>query len=145
MKEAEAQGTSCDEQADELVANTQKYMNHSYFRNSSVAMAVHQRLLSKIRKVILKEVKDTFQVEIMEETKPGDAGTEKEQLVCMITEHMRWNAYMRSRGYSYCSVRDNRAKLHPLMVLYDDLSDADKKKDLVDYEEEVEHVHSKTN
>ena len=95
--------------------NVQKYVRDSYYRDSSVAMAIHQMKMSQLKK--------NFK---------ADERTER----CMVTEHMRWNAYMRSRGYRQHPVRCDRAKLHPLIVSYDLLSNTDRKKDLVEFDEE---------
>ena len=51
-----------------------------------------------------------------------------------ITEHRRWNAYMRSMGYIYSgspdpASRDDLAKLHQNLVPYDQLSESDRAKD----------------
>jgi hypothetical protein len=52
-------------------------------------------------------------------------------------EHKRWNAYMRSIGYSYSgstdkASRNDRAKLHHDLVCFDDLSEEEKRKDEAD-------------
>ncbi len=49
-------------------------------------------------------------------------------------EHRRWNAYMRSEGYVYsgspnASSRNDLAKMHHNLVVYDVLSDEEKRKD----------------
>lgn len=52
-------------------------------------------------------------------------------------EHKGWNAYMRSIGYSYSgstdkASRNDRARLHHDLVCFDDLSEAEKRKDDAD-------------
>ena len=49
-------------------------------------------------------------------------------------EHRRWNAYMRSEGYVYSgspdkSSRNDLAKMHHNLVVFDDLTEEDKRKD----------------
>ena len=44
-------------------------------------------------------------------------------------EHRRWNAYMRTEGYVYNKTRDDIAKTHPSLIVFDDLSQAEKDKD----------------
>lgn len=49
-------------------------------------------------------------------------------------EHRRWNAYMRSEGYIYSgcpdkSSRNDLAKMHHNLVVFDDLTEEDKRKD----------------
>jgi class 3 adenylate cyclase/tetratricopeptide (TPR) repeat protein len=44
-------------------------------------------------------------------------------------EHDRWMNERRNRGWTYAPVRDNSRKLHPLLVSWERLSEADKEKD----------------
>ena len=44
-------------------------------------------------------------------------------------EHCRWNAYMRSIGYTYAQIRDDMAKTHHCLVPFEELSLAEKEKD----------------
>lgn len=65
---------------------------------------------------------------------PLGARTESEREILRRIEHRRWCAYMRSEGYRYSGSRapDSRndlAKLHPDLVPYELLSEADRKKD----------------
>ena len=46
-----------------------------------------------------------------------------------ILEHKRWNAYMRSEGYSYAVNRNDMAKQHNCLVPFDKLNEDDKIKD----------------
>lgn len=41
----------------------------------------------------------------------------------MHLEHRRWNAYMRSEGYKYARIRDDKQKTHPCLVRYDELTE----------------------
>lgn len=46
-------------------------------------------------------------------------------------EHERWMRERTSRGWSYGPERDNRARVHPCLLAYDQLSEEDKDKDRV--------------
>lgn len=118
---------------DTLVGNAEKYVKYSYYRDSSVATSLYQRLLKNVQgeleEIAAKELKES-----------GDAQKEsKEELqkhlsqVKKITEHMRWNAYMRGLGYQYLEVRNDRVKLHTLLVPYHDLPTKEQDKDLIEF------------
>jgi len=47
--------------------------------------------------------------------------TEEELWNLRRLEHRRWNAYMRSEGYTYAPVRNDLAKVHHCLVPFDDL------------------------
>ncbi len=60
--------------------------------------------------------------------------TPEEQRIIEMLEHKRWNAYMRSEGFIYSgskdpSSRNNLGKMHHNLVVFDELSDEDKRKD----------------
>ena len=46
-----------------------------------------------------------------------------------VTEHMRWNVYMRTQGYRYSPKRNDRAKLHNDLISWHDLPELEKYKD----------------
>ncbi len=46
-----------------------------------------------------------------------------------VVEHKRWNAYVRSEGFTYNKERNFLAKHHPSLVVYSKLSNEDKQKD----------------
>ena len=47
-----------------------------------------------------------------------------------VTEHMRWNAYMRSIGYCYDTETRHPAKLHQDLVCRTALNEEEQRKDL---------------
>ena len=49
--------------------------------------------------------------------------------ILSIMEHGRWWADRALNGWQFGSTRDDARKIHPNMVPYDDLSEADKQKD----------------
>ncbi len=88
-----------------------KFFKFEYFRHSSMAKALHKKVMN-----------------------PKPEGHSlicdcKECDTCRISEHMRWNAYMRSVGYINGSVRADRAKVHTDIVLWDELFISEKYKD----------------
>lgn len=103
----------------EVREKVKQYMCESYYRKSSLSKAIHREALQKI--------------DFLTETcKTGDGS------LCLceicnkkrITEHMRWNAYMRSQGYQRCEDhRDHTAKLHKSLVPWGELSWRDRFKD----------------
>lgn len=103
---------------DALVENAEKYVKYSYYRDSSVATSLHQELLRKVD----GELKN-----LVNEEAPTVTEIKK------IIEKMRWNAYMRALGYQYLEVRNDRIKFHHLLVPYHDLSEDEKKKDLIEF------------
>lgn len=60
--------------------------------------------------------------------------TDSEKLSRAVTEHKRWNAYMRTQGYTYSgstqkSSRNDLGKLHNDLVPFSELEEAEKQKD----------------
>ena len=96
---------------EELKASIEQFFRFEYFRNASMAKALHKKVMNP------KPEDHT----LICECKECDA--------CRITEHMRWNAYMRSIGYIYGPVRNDRAKVHHNLVLWDELTLSEKYKD----------------
>lgn len=86
------------------------------FRSSS-ASVVHRRY--KLRMSPGKEILALSKEERSEEQK----------YVLRTMEHRRWNAYMRTEGWSYAPVRNNLAKTHHNLVLFNELSLKDQEKD----------------
>lgn len=93
---------------DKVVEEAESYMRYAYYRNSSLAKAEHARANACLQKLLKKETR-----------KP-----QEHLYICncrdcverRITEHMRWNAYMRSTGHSLASKRHRLAKYHPDLV-----------------------------
>ena len=60
--------------------------------------------------------------------------SESERETIETLEHKRWNAYMRSEGFIYSGSKDKKSrndlgKMHHNLVVFDELSDEDKRKD----------------
>ncbi len=87
--------------------DTKEFNEHEYFRNSSIATAIHERYRLKANM-------------------PSETAK--------VIEHMRWNAYMRTEGYIFSgstdkSSRNDRAKLHHNLHKAELLNSEDAKKD----------------
>lgn len=83
-----------------LKATAEQYVRYAYCRKSSVAKARHKEALAACRDVAAPH----SGICVCDDCKTA-----------RITEHMRWNAYMRSLGYRYSSYTGGnhyRAKLH---------------------------------
>lgn len=91
------------------------FWKYEYNHRSSIASALHRRM-----KVICK---------IPGIEKVPKERTEEERLNLRMMEHRRWNAYMRSEGFTYAEKRNNLAKTHNCLVTYDDLTPEEKAKD----------------
>lgn len=91
------------------------FWKYEYNHRSSIASALHRRM-----KVICK---------IPGIEKVPQERTEEERLNLRMMEHRRWNAYMRSEGFTYAEKRNNLAKTHNCLVTYDDLTPEEKAKD----------------
>lgn len=109
-----------DSIVDEKVLDlARSYMRYTYFRQSSQAKAIHKKALSKISHIM----------------KACDNGPICNCDICRearLTEHMRWNAYMRTLGYCRnCggSKRDPLAKLHPDICPWHELPCQERYKD----------------
>ena len=103
-------------------ARENDFWKYEYNYRSSIARAIHLRMRNKAGIVIPGS------------DKPWEDRTKEEKLAVGYMEHLRWNAYMRSEGYSFsgspeASSRNDLGKLHHNLVEVEALSDDDLKKD----------------
>lgn len=91
------------------------FWKYEYNYRSSVASALHRRM---------KAVCNIPGVDKL----PSER-EEGEKLKLRMLEHRRWNAYMRSEGFTFSPVRNNLAKTHNCLITYDDLTEEEKAKD----------------
>ena len=97
---------------DEVKRSIIGYMNYEYYRNSSIAKAVYAD--------VYKAFCGTQSFDEKHDDKTG---------ICMckncekkrISEHMRWNAYMRTIGYKAGKIRSDRGQIHPDLIPWDEL------------------------
>ncbi len=90
-----------------IIADTKRFNEIEYFRNSSAASAIH---------------------DMYRESEGLD------EAAAVITEHIRWNAYMRTEGYVFSGsndkkTRNDRAKMHHDLVKQKVLDDGEVDKD----------------
>ena len=93
-------------QMDQQTQNIQNYFKYSYFREASICRGQQELMLRELKKAMKNLDYDQ-----------------------KITEHMRWNAHMRSMGYRYDPVLNHSAKLHSDLIPWHQLSEEEKTKD----------------
>lgn len=91
------------------------FWKYEYNHNSSIAKAIHLKLRRDMGYVDTDE--------------PWDRLTREEKIVLANPEHIRWNAYMRTIGYSYGERRNDLAKKHPCLLPTHKLNEKDLRKD----------------
>lgn len=101
----------------EQLAEAKKSFCIDYNYRSSIAKAIHKRLISKL----------PFMPGLTK--KPWKALSLKEKIEIGKIEHVRWNAYMRAEGYRYAPVRNDLARVHHNLVPVSELSNDDLRKD----------------
>lgn len=105
----------------EIMIEEMKFLRYEYNYRSSLSKALHERLRRKLTEIGYICIPGT--------DKPWNERTEDEKLAIGNVEHIRWNAYMRTEGYSYGEVRCDMAKRHNNLVNTNELSDDDLRKD----------------
>lgn len=97
-----------------LLREAVKYMCYGYYRRSSIAKLEHKAAVSR------------FRPDTRSHGPVCNCDACREQ---RITEHMRWNAYMRSMGYRRGEARFDRAKVHNDLKPWDQLPCRERYKD----------------
>ena len=105
--------------SEEKEAETKKFYRYEYYYRSSCSAVIHVKTLVRL----LKKRKVT----------PQDVDRMKDGLMCQ--EHCRWNAYMRSEGYTYANPMNRLGKQHADLVPYGELSPGEPEKD--DYADQI--------
>ena len=106
---------SADDYEEQLRQETRRFYQYEYFRNSSMASAIR----SKVR----------LEMHVPGTDKAPSERTEEEKRAIQKVEHAGWNAYMRSIGYSYAPKRNDLARLHHLLIPFEELPESEKIKD----------------
>ncbi|MBR6719482.1 MAG: hypothetical protein IKL74_01065 [Clostridia bacterium] len=88
-----------------------------YNFRSSITKAIHKRLRKNLK----------YKSEITD--KAWEDMTLQDKVEIGKIEHVRWNAYMRTEGYSYSEKRNDLARLHHNLVPVTELSNDDLRKD----------------
>ena len=108
--ELEEKGIKChlrwSKTVEDEIQNLALYNKFEYYRKSSMS------------EVLYSELRRSLGIELIHD----------KELVSDY-EHRRWNAYMRTEGYVYNKTRDDIAKTHPSLIVFDDLSQEEKDKD----------------
>lgn len=105
----------CDKSDAEAVhSETVKFYRFEYFYRSSVASVIRRRIRSRISIPGIDKA-------------PGER-TREERIAIQRMEHAGWNAYMRTEGFCR-GPRDDMAKLHHLLIPFDELPPAEQEKD----------------
>lgn len=102
----------------EKEAGEEKTYRIEYNYRSSIAKAIHKRLRKKL----------DFKPEITR--KAWEDMTLKDKVELGKIEHIRWNAYTRTEGYSHAQKRNDLARVHHNLVPVEDLSNDDLRKDV---------------
>lgn len=93
----------------------EQFWKYEYNYRSSMASAIHKKM-----KILCK---------IPGADKPVEERTPEEREGLRVLEHNRWNAYMRSEGYTFDEKRNNLAKTHHCLVEFEKLSLKEQMKD----------------
>ena len=101
------------------------YAHYEYYRRSSLSKAIHRNSLEERR---VYQVDESLLTDITRHDRTNPA-CRCPLCRSRITEHMRWNAYMRLKGYRYCKKRNDMAKLHPCLQPWSELPVKERIKD----------------
>lgn len=105
----------CDRtKAEQVHAETVKFYRFEYFYRSSVASVIRRRIRSQMGVPGIDKA-------------PGER-TREERIAIQRMEHAGWNAYMRTEGFCK-GPRDDMAKLHHLLIPFDELPPSEQEKD----------------
>ena len=115
--------TGAHGKAKNLEDELNKYIHYEYYRRSSLAKAVHKKSLEK-RGLFTPETLRTVQ-----EHDPNNNKCRCEICKARITEHMRWNAFMRVNGYRHGEKRNDMAKIHPCLKAWNKMPLEERVKD----------------
>lgn len=93
----------------------EEFWRFEYNYRSSIASAIHGKMKVLCRIPGIEKI--------------PEERTDSEKRIIRQLEHRRWNAYMRSEGFSYAEKRNNLAKTHHCLVPFDELSLKEQEKD----------------
>lgn len=96
-------------------ANTDNFWQYDYYYKSSIALTIHHQM---------KEDCDIRGAGL-----DAKEREEADRIALRKLEHRRWNAYMRSEGYSYARERNDLAKVHCNLVPFNELPLSEQEKD----------------
>ena len=103
------------------------FWEFEYNYNSSIASAIHSKAKKKLNIPGANVDAETRKTAVDPVTKEKLYAHTIDPLRRL--EHRRWNAYMRTEGYSYGKTRDDIAKIHHCLVPFDALPEYERTKD----------------
>lgn len=106
---------------DTLIGTASEYFGYEYYRRSSISKSIHKKMIESVGE-------DVFGKDSKHNDKDADICTCRTCELKRITEHMRWNAYMRAEGFVR-GARNDRAKTHPNLCTWNELPYLDRFKD----------------
>ena len=118
--------------AEEKIENSKendkkKFWRYSYYYRSSICKAMHESLrLELVEKNLISDERLKTVILLHAEEKC----TRNDLMIICNLEHIRWNAFMRSEGYSYAKKRLDLAKQHDNLVPTEKLTIATLRKDI---------------
>ncbi len=86
-----------------------KFWTYEYNYRSSMASVMHRK-----HKLLIPMMREIIEI-------PKENRTEEQAYVLRTVEHRRWNAYMRTEGWSRGDIRNNLAKVHPCLRPFKEL------------------------
>jgi hypothetical protein len=115
----------------------EQYMSNSQNRLGDITAALREwaglpenlRDANRVAANHFPLILEYMRLEIAPGDKPSAILTDEEMEKLSRIEHKRWIADRLDRGYRYGNIRDDKKRLHPSIVDYDDLTDAEKQKD----------------
>ena len=125
MDEQKCSAQGKDDSNEELRNMLNDYIHYEYFRQSSLAKAIHRNALEKRQAEQPAEAANE-NTQAHDDSNPGCRCA---LCVCRISEHMRWNAYMRVNGYRYGRTRNDMAKIHTCLLPWSELPPGERIKD----------------
>ena len=105
--------------------NENNYQRFEYFRLSSISRKLYEDNFKDFINGSFK-CRDEKDLKELGFTEGKDISFEEKE---KISEHMRWNAYVRALGFTYNSHRDDRAKLHNDLIPWRTLNEKEQEKD----------------
>lgn len=109
--------------AAEILRSVYDYVSYEYYRESSIAKSIHKQMLKKYFAAHFDAYdvnRKHFDSEICQCPRCRNL---------RVTEHMRWNAFLRINGYIYDPVRRDRAMTHNDLTIWQALAEPEKYKD----------------
>lgn len=109
--------------AQNILESVNDYVSYEYYRESSIAKSIHKDIIGKYFLSHFDSY-DTQKIHFDSKICPCPKCRN-----IKISEHMRWNAYMRTNGFIFSQTRRDRAKTHNDLIPWEKLPEPEKYKD----------------